>query len=70
MRWAEIALTILATIGTVWSVLVAYKTVLSVLGFFATKKFAPTGEKRKYGICVAARNEDKVILNFLESVRR
>ena len=59
---------ILSVIGTIWSVLQAYKVVLVVGGFFKTKKFAPTDKRFKYGICVAARNEENVIKNLLDSI--
>lgn len=64
----QIAIKILSMIGTIITVLVAYKTVYAVLGFFATKKYKPTENKHNYGICIAARNERAVIKNFLQSV--
>ena len=64
----QIAIKILSLIGTIITVLVAYKTVYAVLGFFATKKYKPTENKHNYGICIAARNERAVIKNFLQSV--
>lgn len=63
-----IAIKVLKTIGTILTVLLAYRSVLFVLGFFSTKKFKPTENKHTYGICIAARNERAVIKNFLQSV--
>lgn len=64
----EIAIELLTIIGSVISVLTVYKILLGVIGFFGTKKFKPTDNKHTYGICVAARNEEKVIKNFLDSI--
>ena len=64
----EIAIKILAIIGTIISILYLYKIPLAILGFFATKKFKPAKKQHTYGICVCARNEEKVIKNFLDSV--
>ena len=59
---------ICALIGTVWSVLMFYKEIFFLIGFFGYKKFKETDNKHKYAICVPARNEEKVIENFLDSV--
>jgi len=64
----EIAIKILAIIGTIISILYFYKIPLAILGFFATKKFKSAKNQHTYGICVCARNEEKVIKNFLDSV--
>ena len=63
-----IAIKILTIIGTFWTVLRAYKFILIVGGFFKSKKFPPTDKRFTYGICVAARNEENVIKNLLESI--
>lgn len=57
-----------ALIGTMWSVLYFYKQIFRVIGLFGYKKFKPTENKHKYALCVPARNEEKVIKNFLDSV--
>lgn len=63
-----IAIKVLKIISTILTVMFAYRIVLRVVGFFATKKFKHTENKHKYGICVSARNERTVIKNFLQSV--
>lgn len=70
MSKTEILIKVLAVIGSVWTWLRVYEYVYLAVGFFKTKKFSPTEDKRKYGICIAARNEDKVIVNLLESIKR
>lgn len=64
----EICIKILDYIGKAISILCAYKAIFFIVGFFKYRKFKPTENKHKYAICVPARNEDKVIKNFLESV--
>ncbi len=44
------------------------KTTSVVLGFFWTRKFKKAKKNHKYAICIAARNEEKVIGNLLESI--
>lgn len=41
-----------------------------VIGFFFTRKFAPARKNHKYAICIAARNEEAVIGNLLDSIRQ
>lgn len=57
-------------IGSVFSAMLAYKTFWKILGFFATRKFAPAKNNHKYGIVIAARNESSVIGNLLESIAK
>ena len=48
-----------------------YKTIYKWIGFFAKpKKFAPAPQTKKYGIVIAARNEDLVIGNLVDSLHQ
>lgn len=47
-----------------------YSTVYWIIGFFFTRKFGPAKQNHKYGICIAARNEEGVIGNLLDSIAR
>lgn len=38
------------------------------IGFFFTRKFKTAKKLHKYGICIAARNEEKVIGNLIDSI--
>lgn len=38
------------------------------IGFFFTRKFKPAQKLHKYAICIAARNEEKVIGNLIDSI--
>ncbi len=54
---------------TVFSVLVAFKGIYYVIGFFAKpKEFASAKENHRYAVVVAARNEECVIGNLLKSL--
>lgn len=68
MEVLEILIKVLGLIGTVLTVLCAYKAIFLIVGFFKVKKFKPTENKHKYGICIPARNEEKVIKNLLDSI--
>ena len=56
-------------IGSVLGILRAYK-ILYYLGIIKTTHFKPTENKHKFGICIAGRNEEKVIRNLLDSIDR
>ena len=40
------------------------------IGFLFTRKFKPAKKKHKYGILIAARNEEAVIGNLLDSIKK
>lgn len=61
---------ILSCITAAVTVLTLYKFVYMVIGFFAKEKtFTETSRLHKYGIVIAARNEEKVIGNLLDSIQ-
>ena len=68
MKVLDILLTIIGAIGTMWTVLCAYKAIFIIVGFFKYRRFKPTENKHKFGICIPARNEEKVIKNLLDSI--
>ncbi|MBE6153909.1 MAG: glycosyltransferase [Firmicutes bacterium] len=57
-------------IGSILSIMLIYKTVYFVIGIFFTRKFKPAKNKHKYAIVIAARNEENVIGNLLDSIKR
>ncbi len=63
-----VIINILAVIGTVYSVLQIYRTFVAVVGVLTYEKFKNTENMHQYGICIAARNEEKVIANLLDSI--
>ena len=66
----EILLNIGALILSVYSVLVLYRAVYVVVGFLCKPKTFPEARTRHtYGVIIAARNEERVIGNLIESIR-
>ena len=57
-------------IAIILTVIVFHKTIYFVVGMFFTRKFKEAKIKHKYGICIAARNEEKVIGNLLDSINK
>lgn len=55
-------------IATVLGVLYAYRVLFVVLGLFWTKKYEPAKKNHRYAIVIAARNEEAVIGNLLDSI--
>lgn len=58
------------TIGSIISVMLFYKTFYVIIGFFTTRKFKKAKNYHKYAILIAARNEEKVIGNLLDSINK
>lgn len=50
------------------SIFAIHSTLYWVIGFFFTRKFKPAEKLHKYAVCVAARNEEAVIGNLLDSI--
>ena len=59
-----------AVIGTVLAWLAFHKTIYRILGFFFTRKFKPAKQQHKYAVVIAARNEQAVIGNLLDSIKQ
>ena len=64
----EVIIQILGIIGTVIGLCGAYRIIFVVVGLLKVKKFPKAQKQHTYGICIAARNEEKVIRNLLESI--
>ena len=47
-----------------------HSTLYWIIGFFFTRKFKPAKNLHKYAVCIAARNEEIVIGNLIDSIRR
>ena len=52
------------------TIMLAYHSVYFIIGIFKTKKFKKAKVKHKYAILIAARNEEKVIGNLLDSIAK
>ena len=64
------ALKIITIVMAVIGALYWYRIVFRVVGLFFTKRFPHTDVKHKYAIAIAARNEEAVIANLIESIKR
>ncbi len=65
-RIIEIINVITEWIYSIWD----YRDVYKITGLFATRRFKPAKKNHKYAILVAARNEEAVIGNLIESIRK
>ena len=54
----------------VFAILLFHKFFYTILGMFFTRKFKPAKNIHKYGICIAARNEENVIGNLIDSINK
>lgn len=61
---------LLSTIYRVLAILTIYKTFYLIIGTFFTRIFPKAKKNHKYAICIAARNEEKVIGNLLDSINK
>lgn len=68
MEAMQIIIKICSVLGTIITVLISYQAIFFIVGLFKTRKFKKTDNFHKYGICIAARNEEKVIKNILDSI--
>lgn len=59
-----------ALLGSVLSAMLIYRTAYIILGFLFTRHFAPAKKKHKYGVVIAARNEEAVLGNLLDSINK
>ena len=66
----DIAKTINATWGQLISFLLLFRVLYVIIGCFTTRKFKPAKSLHKYAIIVAARNEENVIGNLIESIKK
>jgi len=57
-------------IGLILIILFAYKAIYYVIGLLYTRKFKEAKKQHKYGILIAARNEENVIGNLLDSINK
>ena len=49
--------------------LLSYRIIYVIIGFFTTRKYPKAKKQHKYAVLVAARNEEKVIGNLIESIK-
>ena len=66
----NIILKIINGIGKFLSAVYKYRGFFVITGIFATRKFKKTTKLHKYAVLVAARNEEKVIGNLIDSINK
>lgn len=64
----QTALFICELLASIVGFLFAYRVLLLIVGVFGTKRFAPAKKQHRYAILIAARNEETVIGNLLDSI--
>ena len=64
----KVLIAICGAIGLFWTIAGGYQYLLYIVGFFHAPKFRAAKTFHKFGLCIAARNEEKVISNLLESI--
>ncbi len=64
------SLDIYKILGIILSVIVIHKSFYYAIGFLWTRKFKPAKNKHKYAILIAARNEETVIGNLIDSINK
>lgn len=57
-------------IGKLLPALVTYRIFYLIIGLFFTRKFKKAKKQHKYGIVIAARNEEMVIGNLIDSINK
>lgn len=73
MLKTDIISLIINIINKIWSAISAlykFRVIYKITGVFATRKFKKAKNLHKYAILVAARNEEAVIGNLIDSVRK
>ncbi len=70
MGYLDIINIVFGAIFTVFSLIVVHFVVFAIVGLFTKKKFPHTDTKLKYGIIIPARNEESVVGNLIDSVRK
>lgn len=70
MNAFEIAKTLKNIWGYIIAFLLIFRALYVIVGFFTTRKFNPTEKRYKYAILIAARNEETVIGNLIDSIKK
>ncbi len=70
MSYLDIVNLIFKILNLLFSVIAIHFVVFAVIGFFTRKTFPETQDYKRYGVFVSARNEEKVIANLIDSIRK
>ncbi len=70
MTYTEAVNIIFTIIVALLSLPAIHFTLFAIVGVFAYKKYPKAQKERKFGIVISARNEEKVIFNLVESIKK
>ncbi len=66
----DIIIKVIKYIGNFLTYAYKYRDIFKITGIFATRKFKKTSKFHKYAVLIAARNEEAVIGNLIDSIRK
>ncbi len=67
---APFLIELIAAISGLIALLYINKTIYAIVGFFTTRKFPQAKKYHRYGVLIAARNEEPVIGNLIDSIKK
>ncbi|MBO5287602.1 MAG: glycosyltransferase family 2 protein [Clostridia bacterium] len=70
MGYTEIVNLACSVIGTILSVIAIHFVIFAIVGVFKKKRYPVSERKLKYGVVIPTRNEEAVIGNLIESIRK
>lgn len=71
MLYVKITSAIITVLSTILSILTVEYLIVLIVGLFSKKiKYPEAKEKLRYGVVISARNEQKVIAQLIESIRK
>lgn len=70
MQIATLLLAVISAVGSLISAFYSYRSIFVVVGLFTTRVFPEAKRQHRYAVVIAARNEESMIGNLLESIRR
>lgn len=70
MNYVDIVLFVSAAVSLAFALICAHFLFFAIVGMFAKKTYPHTNSKLRYGIIIPARNEEAVVGNLIDSVRK
>lgn len=70
MDYVQIINTLFSFLFTLFGLLVSHFVIFAIVGIFFKKSFPKTDEKKRYGIIIPARNEEAVLANLIDSIKK
>lgn len=70
MNYLNVANTIITVLYGIMTLLTVHFVFFAIVGIFSKKTFPSTDKKLRYGIIIPARNEEAVVKNLIDSVKK